>query len=647
MHRRATQKVAVLTASLIATAVTVAAQPAQAAGNAPDLVDTLASQPVDVPGTVEFDPSLAILPIGGIDKTRTAQADANRAARGKVRAAQLDTRWAAAGALPKTYVEKEPVGTFGANDTVATAEAISDFGTSRGKKPKAAISGDLALGNVPRLPQANEDNGAIPLAADTGLIGIRTIVEVPGVIGDGPHGSAGDGHGDFDFYKVSVASVGTPVSVDVAAADGLNAVVILYNASGGSFVYLDDPVSGNVAGTVQLPVTGDWYVMVSGWGSLPGNAMDPASGGGAGSEGSYTLRLASGLNGDRDLYSVELKAGDVLGATVTGSSHTLSFYDTAGVELQSASIDSSGSYALNSPLPGGGNATIDLVAPKTGRYVVAARSGAGPYDMKLEVYRPGTETEKAGTVQTLFLDFNGARVNTSMFGGNGSQRDLSPLSAFLPGWGLTAADENKLVDAVVATVKENMSRDLAARGTNQNFAIRILTSRDHADPFGQPNVSRVIIGGSVAESGITTIGIAQSIDPGNFGHEETALLLLDYVSRPAPDPNSFNTFLAPGGDKIAFIGRALGNYVSHEAGHFSGSWHTTETNDTANLMDQGGNPTQMVGAGPDRLGGNADDVDVDYTTDTYDAQFTGTEDTLNRTAWAYSRGLGQPVSGAQ
>jgi hypothetical protein len=32
--------------------------------------------------------------------------------------------------------------------------------------------------------------------------------------------------------------------------------------------------------------------------------------------------------------------------------------------------------------------------------------------------------------------------------------------------------------------------------------------------------------------------------------------------------------------------------------------------------------------------------DIHYTTDTYDAQFTGTEDTLNRTAWAYSRGLG-------
>jgi hypothetical protein len=588
-----------------------------------------------VPGPasgVAFDQRLALLPIGAATAAGTAQADADRAARGKVRAARR-----IASGQPKTYAEKEAAGTSGANDTVATAEAVPDFGSSRGKNPKASITGELALGDVPRLPPAAEDNGAIALAADTGLMGSRKIVEIPGVIGDGPHGKAGDGHGDFDFYKVSGVPAVTPLSVDVTAANGLNAVVLFYDSNGGSFVYLDDPTSGNVSSTVQLPA-GDWYVMVAGWGSLPGTATDPASGSGAGSEGSYTLRLANGLDGDRDLYSVDLKAGDVLGATVTGGSQTLSFSDSAGTELESSSSDNSGSYALNSPLPGGGNATVDLVAPKTGRYVVAARSGVGPYTVDLEVYRPGTETETAGTVQTLFLDFDGARVNTSMFGGNGAQRDLSPLSAFLANWGLTAADEGKLIDAVVATVKENMSRDLAARGTNPDFAIRILDSRHNADPFGKPDVSRVVVGGTTKETGIDTIGIAQSIDPGNFGHEETALLMLDYVSKPAPDPNSFTTFLAPGADKIAFIGRALGNYISHEAGHFSGSWHTTEKNDVANLMDQGGNPRQLVGAGPDGLGGNADDVDVDYTTDAYDAQFTGAEDTLNRTAWAYRRG---------
>jgi hypothetical protein len=413
----------------------------------------------------------------------------------------------------------------------------------------------------------------------------------------------------------------------------------VFRADGTQFNYLDGP-QNDLHVSVQLPSAGVWYVMMSGFGTFPRDPMDSGSGFAPGTEGTYNLKIGAGINGDQDWYAADLRAGDVLGASVTGSSHLLSFYDAAGTEVESSSVDSSGSYAANSPLPGGGNATVDLVAPRSGRYYVAVRSGRGAYAMKFEAYRPGTESAPAGTVQTIFLDFDGARVNTSIFNRLGFQRDLSPLSAFLPGWGLTAADENSIIDATVASVQENMSRDLAARGTNPSFGIRILNSRDDADPFGQPNVSRVIIGGSIAEAGIDTIGIAQSVDPGNFDHEETALLLLTYVSLPAPNPNSFNTIVAPGADKPAFIGRGLGTYAVHEAGHFSGSWHTRATNDVANLMDQGGNPTQMLGVGPDALGGTADDVDVDFTSDVLDAQFTGTEDTLNRTAWAYSRGRG-------
>ena len=37
--------------------------------------------------------------------------------------------------------------------------------------------------------------------------------------------------------------------------------------------------------------------------------------------------------------------------------------------------------------------------------------------MTLEVYRPGPQTKQA--TQTVFLDFDGARVNTYIFGGPG------------------------------------------------------------------------------------------------------------------------------------------------------------------------------------------------------------------------------------
>ena len=64
------------------------------------------------------------------------------------------------------------------------------------------------------------------------------------------------------------------------------------------------------------------------------------------------------------------------------------------------------------------------------------------------------------------------------------------------------------------------------------------------------------------------------------------------------DP-SLNTYITPASDRIAFVGRAVGNVVAHEAGHFFGDWHVDQFNDSANLMDQGGNFPLMFGVGPD------------------------------------------------
>ena len=61
----------------------------------------------------------------------------------------------------------------------------------------------------------------------------------------------------------------------------------------------------------------------------------------------------------------------------------------------------------------------------------------------------------------------------------------------------------------------------------------MINSKDNADQFGKENVSRVIVGGTIAQSGISTIGIAQYIDPGNYGHEDSAVVLLDVLSDPS------------------------------------------------------------------------------------------------------------------
>ena len=321
----------------------------------------------------------------------------------------------------------------------------------------------------------------------------------------------------------------------------------------------------------------------------------------------------------------------MLGDSVKGSATYLTVYDTVPQEAHGSSQDASSIYPLTSPLPAGGNAVTDYVATKAGWHYVGVDKGSGAYDITVEAYRPALQG--VTPVQTLYLDFDGARVNTGIWGGPGN-RDLSPFAAFLADWGLTRADEDALIDAVVAGVTENLKQDMIASGLNAKFKLKIKNSKDDADPWGQANVSRVVVGGTIEESGVETIGIAESIDPGNFETEETALVLLDVLSAPAGDSTAaLNTYLTPESDRIAFLGRALSNVISHEAGHFFGNFHTDNEDDVANLMDAGGGGfATLFGVGPDGVGGTADDVDVDFGFDRFipDEEFTGTEDTLGR-----------------
>ena len=577
------------------------------------------------------------------DPARTDWVAVNRNREEKAQSRRQRTSTQAA--LP--YREKEPVGTSGANDTLTTAEHIAGFGTRRHAAAKVALTGDIRPdGTIPTLPAFPETNDALGLAADTGIPGARRAVRTSGVIGDGPHGSAGDATGDYDFYRLDGGADGVTFTARTSTPTGdLDTLLGLWDADGAlGALNGDNGGSTDSAITVTIPPEQTFYLMVgSDPAALPQDPETPGTGPGVSTEGPYQLLITTGKSGgDLDYYSFDLRAGDVLGASVAGGGTRLAVYDPAGREVFGSSQDLTTYFAVDSPMPGGGNAVVDFVVPTDGRYRLGVEAGEGPYDVRLEAFRPGTETAPRGSVHTIFLDFDGARVNTSIFGMGGGLRDLSPLSAFLPRWGLAAADERALITAVTATVRENLERDMIAKGTNPRFALRVLNSRDHADPWGQPNVSRVVVGGTILESGIPTIGIAQSIDAGNFGREETALVLLDEISAPAGPRWSLNSYVGPRSDKVAFIGRAVGNITSHEAGHMSGSWHTSGPNDVHGIMDPGGNPAVMFAVGPDNVGGTADDPDLDFTEDELSPAegFTGVEDTVARTAWAFVRGTG-------
>jgi hypothetical protein len=583
-------------------------------------------------------PYLALVPdsskvdYAGWSKYLKQQAGAQAAARLKTLAATKSPALKVATAAPIAIDEDEPRGTLGSNDTVASAQEITEFGTGAAQSPNIRILGSLDNDEifVSEIAPSTEDDGAIPLATDTGIATFRNGATTTGTIGDGPHGSAGTGTNDYDYYKLT-ANAGQTIDVATATPTGsLDTVVQLY-AADGTLLATNDDANGSLDSELQYkaPAFGTYYAVVAGYRGLPVDPFDPAAGTGNGSEGPYTVTFTVGAK-DTDYFAVKLRPGDVIGASVTGSPTYLTVYDTVPREVHGSDQDASPVYPLKSPLPGGGNAVTDYVATKAGWHTVGVTGGSGSYGITVEGYRPPLQGAKP--TQTLFLDFDGARINTGIWGGTGNV-NLSPFSAFVAKWGLTNADRDKLIDLIVTGVTENLKKDMVASGLNSRFKLKILNSKDDADPWGQPHVSRIVVGGTIAESGVGTIGIAQSIDPGNFDTEETAMVLLDELSNPAPAEDSLNTYLTPASDKLAFLGHALSNVISHEGGHFFGNFHTENLNDNPNIMDAGGTAFgNLFGVGPDGIGGTADDVDVDFGDDAFKAAegFTGTEDTLGR-----------------
>lgn len=592
-------------------------------------------------GPVGVDPATALVPRpedvdwGGWRRRHAAPASAQRtAARAAARTA---ARSAAAAPAPLTVREDEPAGTRGSNDTLPTAQRIPAFGTGTGRNPAATVLGRLSPEQLPPgaiepVPPNQEPDSQPETARDTGVSQVRRGISTTGVLGDEAPEPGQPEYADSDFYKFTLRAGEQLRFVETATGGTLEPTAILIDSNFNLVAFSDDTLTTATLDTT-VRSAGDYYVIATGW-----TIIDLGTGEVTLPEGPYSV-TASARAGDRDLYAVNLKAGDVLGVSVADAAGYVSVFDSAGTEVHGSPQDATYLYPLQSPLPGGGNAVTDHVVRATGRHYVEVTSGDGTYQATVEVYRSGG----AGTrrTQTVYLDTDGQRLNTGIFGGRGVTT-LSPLRAFLGRWGLTRGQERALVDRVKATVRENLIADLKAAGLSDTVDVKVVSSLDGPDPFGQAGVTRVVVGGTIDESGVPTIGIAQSIDPGNFGREETALVLLDLLSDPGDEleaPYSLNTYLGPGSNRVKFVGRAVGNVVSHEVGHLVGNWHVEPFNTTANLMDSGGNFPVLFGVGPDGVGGTADDVDVDFGRDVFDTfeGFTGVEDTLARSVWGMSR----------
>ena len=400
---------------------------------------------------------------------------------------------------------------------------------------------------------------------------------------------------------------------------------------------------------------------------------------------------------DLDHFQFFALAGDVVGLVVEADVPADLGQDALDPVVEILALDgevltgndddnfASSLYPTASPMPRATrflDPAMTYVIPNGGEYVIRVSSFAssrnGPYTLRVRLRRPGFESKNVSATQVIFLDFDGAvGVNAAgSFGFGFFAADLSPLRNFLFNWGLGLEDEADVVQAILDVVNENFD-DLRTSGINGDrpsdridgsFDVEFLNSRDHPDPFGQPNTSRVIVGGTVFELGIGTLGIAESIDPGNYAGEETAVVLLDSLSGPTtltflvdegdpddPDDDEFITVVnidsintvpvAAGSSIVDLIGRVVGNIVSHEIGHYLGLWHTDNTNQVQCLIDAGGDGIfDEAGVGSDGIFGTADDADVDFFPDIYDLSenffggFFGIENTDVRIAHALSTG---------
>ena len=584
---------------------------------------------------------------------------------------------------------------YESNNSVADAQHIGILGT--GTTQNVRIESTFRLGTfITTTP--TEDDGAMRVPGDqrvnppkptkTDVVG-GYITSAFATIGDGPHGSTGTGFGDFDYYETGFLVAGLTLEVDIDTIDygaTFDSFLILRNSSGQILDFIDDDPRGlggyDAYLSYYIETPGVYYISVSSFKdnpystfllteNFPGSPFVSGSGGGYASEGDYAITIRAS---ELDYFTMDLEAGDVLSfGDLSPSSPVLgtALISPLGETLLTSNLNASILYPSSHPYKNPGAVHGSVVVPESGTYAVSmAGSTSADYAVDLHVLRPPIEAlpsnqvlyltmwgrqsiSYGGTTTIVENVFTPMTINPSIFDidGQGGFIDadvlMSPLLNFVAP--LFEVEEGEEDDFMRNFIAPSLRSYVQAKLPDVDVRIG-------PRPTNEPSAAEVLIGGTTFEVGIDTIGIAQSIDPGNFAFGEKAIVLMDDITVnlpaipfffiPSPDPDVEEANEARAFADLFFT--LVGNIVDHEAGHFFGNFHTENTNAMNNIMDAGGfnNYVRIPGLGPDRTFNTFDDNDPTLGRDIYDLTelFGGVEDTDKTIIYGVGGGRPAPLN---
>lgn len=517
----------------------------------------------------------------------------------------------------KDIHDNEGLEQLGLNDTIDNAISLSGSNFRISGRIYTPLEAEL---RPTVFVEQSEDNDDAQSATQIPLLNANVEYVTEGALGDGSQQDD-----DFDVFKLGSLNTDLPLLIKYEQTSELSTnhrvraslfdteleLVGLQSAVGGSFYF----GGGLIEDFNQFHLALGYHWLddeeeLNDVESHYGNFYTPFD---------YKLTVFQAET-DVDTYAFYAEEGQIISVSDSNMSLDISLRKD-GKHIIAGHVPGFSIFPESSQIPRSNVKDLVYTVQESGTYTISIRSAgftekAQDYDVKLSILDGSHFDMDVNENQIVFLDFNGAKLNGRPFNGLDEMIELSPLADFMIDLGLAPEEENQLVLEVSKRVEAKVRSILDEASTAETSKVTFYNSLEHEDTFGQQNVSRLIVGGTEEELKMSTIGVAQSIDVGNFDKEESAIILLDNISDIYYQDSVHN--LRNESTHFDLVAEVLAVVSAHELGHILSAFHTDNSNETANIMDAGGNMAMKIGSGEDEIYGTEDDVDVYYAEDELD-----------------------------